>query len=154
MATLLGNNLLVRLGADETGDVILCATNCTLNINQATTESSCKGDPDSGGNKWSTSIASTATWNISTDGLYDPAIASKSYDALAKYIIDDANGTADNSVSVVFQIINSGAIAGDVEYYSGTAIITSCVLNGPVDEFATYTVEMKGTGALAQNVKV
>jgi len=154
MANILGNNLVVRVGTDETGDVILCATNCSLNIEQATTEASCKGDPASTSSKWSSAIAGTASWSISTDGLYNYTITSFSFDHFAAIMIDDADGTATNSVSLVFEVYDStSATTGDVTYYSGTAIVTSASLNGPVDEFATWTAEFKGTGQLVQNVK-
>jgi len=154
MANILGNNLVVRVGTTAAGDVILCSTSCSLNLTQATTEASCKGDPDDGGNKWSNAIAGTASWSITTDGLYNPTITSFSYDYCADVIINDANGTAVNEVDLVFEIYDSAsATTGDVTFYSGTAIVTSAVLNGPVDEFATYTVEFKGVGALAQNLK-
>lgn len=150
MANILGNNLLVYIdGATPAlGKLVLCSTNCTLNLEQATTEASCK---NAGGTKWSTSIAGTASWSISTDGLYNPVLSAPSFDALAVKIIADADGTADNSVSIVFEIENQAN--PNIEYYSGTAILTSVSLNGPVDEFATYTAEFKGVGALVQNVK-
>ncbi len=153
MANLLGNNLVVRLGSNASGDVIMCATSCSLNINQNATEASCKGDPDSSPSKWSSSIAGTASWDISTDNLYDPTMANNSFDALAKKIIDDANGTTDNSFPIAFQVINDSSVAGDVEYYTGTVMLTDVSVNGPVDEFATYTANFKGIGALTQASK-
>ena len=150
MANILGNNLVVYIdGATPVaGDLILCSTSCTLSLEQSVTEASCK---DAAGTKWSTGIAGTASWSISTDGLYNPVLAAPSFDALAAKIIDDANGTTDNSVSIVFEIQDQ--TNPNIEYYSGTAILTSTSLNGPVDEFATYTAEFKGIGALVANVK-
>ncbi len=153
MSKLLGNNLIVRVGADETGDVLMCATSCTLNINQNATEASCKGDPDVGGNKWTTAIAGAANWDISTDGLYDDAMTNFSYDYLAGIIIGDANGTGTNELEIVFQI-NRSALIGDIEYYSGKVMITDISLNGPVDEFATYTASFRGLGPLVANAKI
>jgi predicted secreted protein len=154
MANLLGNNLVVRIGDAITDPVLLCATSCTLNINQTTIEATCKGDGTSG-DKWSRAIAASANWDLSTDGLYNPDFVNEeSFDSMAKVIIDAANGTADNSVSVVFEIQNSASAIGDVTMYSGTAILTDVSLNGPVDEFATFTANFKGTGALVQTLKV
>jgi predicted secreted protein len=149
MANLLGNNLVVRLGNLISSPVILCATSCTLNLNQNTIEATCKGD-GTGTDKWSSAIAGSANWDISTDNLYNPDNTLESFDALAKIIIDDANGVADNEVDLVFEISNADAVSGtDVSFYSGKAILTDVSLNGPVDEFATYTANFKGTGALA-----
>lgn len=145
MANILGNNLLVYIDGvtPDAGDLVLCSTNCTLNLEQATTEASCK---DAAGTKWSNSIAGTASWSISTDGLYNPALSAFSFDVLASKIITDADGGTANSVQVVFEIV--GQSSPDIDYYKGTAILTSASLNGPVDEFATYTAEFKGVGAL------
>ena len=150
MANILGDNLLVYIDGvtPAAGDLVLCSTSCTLNLEQATVESSCK---DGEGTKWSTAIPGTASWSISTDGLYNPVLAAPSFDELASKIITDADGGAANSVSIVFEV--SGQVNPDIEYYTGTAILTSCSLNGPTGEFATYSAEFKGVGALTQSVK-
>ena len=148
MSKLLGDNLVVRIGTTTTDPVIMCATSCTLNLTQATIEATCKGDPEATGNKWVDSIAGAASWDISTDNLYDNDITLESFDKLAGIIIDDADGIADNEVDIVFEVV--GATSPDVTYYSGKAVLTDISLSAPTKEYATYTANFKGKGKLTQ----
>jgi len=152
MAKILGNNLVVRIGTSVSDPVILCSTSCTLNLNQNTVEASCKGDPATSGDKWTSAIAGSASWDISTDNLYDDDITKESFDKLAQLIINDANGTADNSADVVFEIV--GAVAPNITTYTGTVMLTDISLNGPTDEYSTFTANFKGLGILTQTPAV
>ena len=145
MAIFNGSNLVVKTGG--TPVAIACATSCTLTVNQEAVEASCK---DSG--KWVQSISGKASWEISTDNLYDPVLANNSFDGLVKSIIDDADGTADNLIEIVFEIENQAS--PDIATYSGSVQLTSIALTGPDNDVATYTASFKGVGALTQTAAV
>jgi len=139
MSTFSGSNLVVKIGTHN----IVCATSCTLTINQETITASCK---DSG--KWTDGIAGKGSWSISTDNLYDPDITKESFDKLAQNIIDDADGGTENKMLLVFEI--EGAVAPNITVYGGTGMLTDIALTGNDNELATYTANFTGLGKLTQ----
>ncbi len=145
MAIFSGTNLIVSTGA--TPDEIVCATTCTLSINQEAVEASCKST-----GKWIESVPGKAGWEITTDNLYDPILANNSFDTLVKSIIDDADGTADNALEMVFEIKDQ--VTPNIATYTGTAQLTDISLNGDDNAPATYSATFKGVGALVQNPAV
>jgi len=142
MGTFNGSNLIIKIGTES----IICATSCTLTINQETISASCK---DSG--KWTDGISGKASWSITSDNLYDPDISKESFDKLAKVIIDDADGNAANKFVIIFEI--KGATASNVDNYTGSVMITDVALTGNDNELATYTANFTGLGSLKQTLK-
>ena len=149
MAIISGTNLVVKVDAAEgTPVVIVCSTTCTLNLNQEMVEASCK---DSG--KWKSGVPGLVDWEITTDNLYDPSYVSNSFDKLAKYIIDDANGTAVNSLDIAFEVDNPDVVEGDITAYSGACQLASLSLTGDDNSPATYSATFTGVGALVQELE-
>lgn len=137
MAVLNGTDLVVKWGTAGSEVKTACSTSCTLNINQAVTEATCKDNTAN----WSGGVEGIKSWDVSTDGLYDPD-ATGGFTDLGDIII-----TGPNEVSLVFGTEEVGGII-----YTGTAIVTACSVTGAVNETSTYSASFTGTGALVKSV--
>lgn len=107
------------------------ATECTLSISVGTRGSSHK---DSGG--WEDSLSSIKSWTMSTSALY-ALDSTNSPQSIAAAVL------AGTPVAVRF----TTDVTGDT-YYSGTGIITKFDVNAPNEEDSTFSIEIKGSGAL------
>jgi len=133
------------------------ATSCSLSYNNATVETATKsvnaGGTLSTNGGTINSFAGTSSFTLSADGLIDLATADDE---------DAGSGTstehgfhnlmdlaiAGTKVGVYFQDATSAAgTAGGG--YKGTAFIESIEASAGVDDFATYSVTLKGDGALS-----
>ena len=137
MTLITGTDILVKIGVKDSEEKIYCSTNCVLTLNQATISASCKDSE-----QWEQAIEGQKSWSVSVEGLYDQAPdEGKGFVDLADLII-----TGPNSSSVLFGL---DTVENDVAW-QGDAILESCALTGPDNEFATWTAEFKGNGPLAK----
>lgn len=135
------------------GNTISYATNHTINVNLELTETSNKDENNPvSGVSWQTQEANVASWDASTENLY-------SYDGSGKTYFDLFDiMTAGQPVEAIFDLA-SGDTA-DVPsssgwtpdkahpYLKGKVIINSLSLNAPNGEYANYTANFTGIGAL------
>lgn len=142
MATIKGTDLVVKIGAEGLEEKLYCSTTCTLNLTQDTVQASCKD-----GEQWAAAVEGQKSWTVSVEGLYDdePEAGTKGFIDLADLIIDGPNDS-----TLVFG--QETPIEGDT-YWSGQAILTSCSLTGPDNEFATWSAEFTGNGALTKTIE-
>ena len=136
MSTVSGKNLIVSFGS--TPELIACSTSCTLSLNQAVTEATCK-DTDS----WTYQIPAAKSWEITCDALYQDTVTGNSYHDLAQFIL-----AGPNDVAVVFEEINNPNLTVTDNTWSGQAVLTSLVLNGDDNAPATYSATFTGNGPL------
>lgn len=138
MATVSGKNLVVKFGtASEV--VVACSTSCTLTLNQAMTEVSCKDTT------WASQIEGIKSWEITVDALYQDTDATDQggFIDLSALIISGTNLT-----SVIFEEENNPILTATNNIWSGKARLTSCSLNGDDKAAATYSATFAGDGAL------
>ncbi len=141
MSVIQGKNLVVSfVSGSTTPDAtskLFCATNCTLTLNHGAINATCKD-----GGSWQGNIPGVRSWEITTDNLYDPD-ASNGFVDVSDLILDD-----NNECTVVFGQDN----AGEIIWY-GEAMISTCNLNGAIEEVATWSATFVGNGALTRGVK-
>lgn len=131
------NGTSLVLSIDTTGGggptLLGASTSCSVNFTLDTFETTNK---DSGHKK-----------------AYLPAATGFTMDCEAFYTTDEANGPHDimtalnNRTKVNVEFNEASDTAGDYKY-TGEAYITSCSLNAPNEDAATYSISLQGTGAL------
>lgn len=142
MSKIKGQELMLFLG----GKSIAYATSHTLEISAETSDTSNK---DEGGGDWASSEVSKLSWTASSENLFTTDGAGASYDTLFDYMvkktpIDAVFGQkkeTDTDVPVAGWTVGTTA-------YTGKVVITSLSLNAPNGEYATYSVQFTGVGAL------
>lgn len=125
--------------AGSTYTKVLHATSASLSISREMRDSTTKDSQ-----AFSESLAGLVSWELSGDGFvdFDNSAAGHETDELIGFMIRGAgSNTADPKVSVQFG--TSG------KTYSGEAFITSISLEAGVEENATYSISLQGTGALS-----
>jgi TP901-1 family phage major tail protein len=123
---------LVNGAGGTPSNVLLHATSASLSISREMRDSTTKSSEG-----WSTSLAGLKSWEISGDGFVD-FTGNNNVDALiTQMLVADAE-TAKVTVSF--------GTAGQT--YSGDAYITSCSVDAGVEENATYSLTLQGTGDL------
>ena len=118
---------------------ILHATSASLSISREMRDSTTKDSQ-----AFSESLAGLVSWELSGDGFvdFDNSATGHETDELIGFMIRGAgSNTDDPKVSVEF-----GASG---KTYSGKAFITSISLDAGVEENATYSISLQGTGALS-----
>jgi|TARA_Y100000310_G_scaffold169451_1_gene169493 predicted secreted protein len=114
------------------GVKVACATSAEVNQEMSVRDATCK---DSQGN--SESLEGLKSWDMSGEGFVDPS-ATYGYDELVGVM------NARTQVSVRWTSATSG-----VSYQQGTAYVTSLGASAGVEESATFSFSLTGTGALA-----
>ena len=145
MSKIKGGDLMLFVNAKS----IAYATSHSLEITGETTDTSNK---DEGGGDWSSQEVSILSWTASSENLYCEEGAGDRFDDLfslmvAKTPIDavfarKAEATTDVPVA--------GWTKGSAPTYEGKVVITSLSLNAPNGEYASYTVQFQGVGALVK----
>lgn len=151
MAKIKGGDLMLFIG----GKSIAYATNHTLEISGDTTDTSNK---DEGGGLWGSSEVSKINWTVSTENLYSEDGYGKNFDELFDAM------TAGTQLDAVFgvkaetgtSVPTTGETGGwspknATNYrYSGKVVVTSLSVNAPNGEYATFTANFTGVGALTK----
>lgn len=128
------------------GKSISYATSHTLHIAGETQDTSNK---DEGGGGWASSEVSILSWDASSDNFYSTDGEGNNYDNLYSYMI------AKTPITGVFGVktgtatdVPAGGWSYSTPYYKGKCVITDLSLNAPNGEYATFTVQLQGVGAL------
>ncbi len=146
MSKIQGGNLMLFVD----GKSIAYATNHTLEISGETKDTSNK---DEGGGSWKSEEVGILSWSATSENLY-------SYDGEGNNYADlfDAM-VAKTPISAVFCLRNeadsvttvpTGGWTVSVPKYTGNVVITSLSLNAPNGEYATFTANFSGVGALTK----
>jgi TP901-1 family phage major tail protein len=136
-----GIDMLIKIGSD----VVALQKGATLNRSAETIETTTKSS-----NGWKEFVSSFKEWSIDCDGLYTLPTASGTPSIRA---LEDAflNGT---EVTVEFVLADvTGLSLGDIEGFTGSALITDFPLEAPQDDSMTFSVSLQGTGALTEKTK-
>lgn len=133
------------------GKSIAYATSHSLEITGETTDTSNK---DEGGGDWSSQEVSILSWTASSENLYCEEGAGDRFDDLFSLMV------AKTPIDAVFarkaeattDVPQAGWTKGSAPTYEGKVVITSLSLNAPNGEYASYTVQFQGVGALVKKV--
>jgi len=139
MALIQGKNLVVKFGTGATSgatmDSVYCSTTCSLTINNEALNATCK---DSG--SWQGNIAGIRSWEVTTDGLYNPTASAGGFIDISDLILDD------NNVAYV----QFGQTGGSETIWSGATMLTTCSLTGDIEETSSWSASFAGNGALSK----
>ena len=114
-------------------DVLLHCTSASLSVSRDLRDSTTKS---SGG--WQSNLPGLKSWEISGDGFADFTTSGNN----TKVLIDEMILDSGAEVEVSFTIDTGGK-------YTGEAIISSASIDAGVEENATYSLTLTGTGVLA-----
>tara|TARA_Y100000593_G_C4321560_1_gene344097 strand:+ start:2582 stop:2980 length:399 start_codon:yes stop_codon:yes gene_type:complete len=129
MAKFNATNLILKIS----GTPVAHSTSATLNINQDLPDATSK---DSSG--WSENIRGLRDWSIDVEGLTDYS-ASFGADELADLIISRADA----------EIEFGTGTASDTKY-TGTVNLSSLTQDAPMEDVASFSGSLTGTGALTK----
>ena len=142
MAKFNGNNLVLAVSSTEGSEVKFAhAQNSSVSFSNSLIDTTTK-DSDS----WEEMISGRKSWTVSADGLadFDDVTGGTSTEGFSDYAL------AGTAVYITFQRPGTGLSSGDLEGWSGEAYIESFEIAGPSDDVVTYSVSLKGTGALSK----
>ena len=142
MALINGTDLILKVGTSDSTEVIVAhATNCSLELSMDERDITSK---DSAG--WKEISGGLRNWSISTDALYDATdLGATKTDFVALFDLVDAR----TKVYIEFTMLSP--VAGDY-IYTGEGYVTSLSLSGGVEETASYSCSISGTGDLEKVV--
>lgn len=130
---------------------IAYATNHTLEIAGETTDTSNK---DEGAGAWKSEEVKILSWSASSDNLYSLDGEGDNFEDLYDLMIAKTPVACvfakKSQASSVVDVPTGGWTAGS-DGYKGNAVITNLSLNAPNGDYATYTVQLQGVGALEKN---
>lgn len=132
MAVLNATNVTLSIA----GEVMSHCTSCSFSITRDLRDKTSK---QSGG--WTEQLEGLMSWEMSGDGFIDLD------DGSGKSIMSDAF-TKLTAVSPEIQVIFTVGTSGDT--YTGQGFVTSVSADAGVEESATYSVSITGTGQLTQ----
>lgn len=142
MSKIQGGDLMLFIGTKS----IAYATNHTLEISGETQDTSNK---DEGGGGWASNEVSLLSWSATSDNLYSIDGEGDQFDDLFTAMV---NKTQLNAVfakkSQSVTDVPTGGWTADTTGYKGKVVVTSLSLNAPNGEYATYTAQFQGVGAL------
>lgn len=144
MSKIQGGDLMLFLNNKS----IAYATSHTLEINGETQDTSNK---DEGGGGWASSEVSILSWNATSENLYTVDGNGKMFGDLfdlmiAKQPIDAVFAKKSETAT---DVPTAGWTASTPKY-TGKVVITNLSLNAPNGEYATYSVQFQGVGALTK----
>lgn len=143
MAKVKGGDLMLFVD----GKSIAYATSHTLSISGDTQDTSNK---DEGGGSWASSEVSILNWTASSDNLYSVDGEGNNFEDLFDLMI------AKEPITAVFCLksqmnqtdVPTGGWSTSTPNYTGNVVITSLEVNAPNGEYATFTAQFTGVGAL------
>ena len=138
MAVQNGNNLVLRTASTSGGtkQIFAHAQSASLDLSNAVIDVTTKSS-----NSWKQIISGQKSFSISTDGLVDYATVADAQNFIA---------LADIAVAGTEVFFSIGIGEGADQGYQGSAFITSISQTGGVDDVATYSISLEGTGALTK----
>ena len=142
MSKIQGGDMMLFLATKS----IAYATNHTLEITGETQDTSNK---DEGAGGWKSEEVNILSWSATSDNLYSVDGEGDKFEDLFDLMV------AKTPIACVFakksgnatDVPTGGWTAGTTGY-QGNAVITNLSLNAPNGEYATYTVQLQGVGAL------
>ena len=138
-----GGNLMLFLG-ETTKLPVAFSTDAKLDIQLQTREISSK---DSG--KWEESAGNKLSWTSSTDALYAEDLTSVGVNAVEElYALMIERKPVDFAFGVTTGTAPEWTMDATKKNFTGKVIITGLSLNAPDGDSATYSLSLKGTGAL------
>lgn len=130
------------------GKSIAYATSHTLTISGDTQDTSNK---DEGGGDWGSNEVSKLSWSATSENMYSLDGQGSNFDDLYDLMVkkEPVTATFSKKTETATDVPDGGWTASKPDY-EGKAVITSLELNAPNGEYATYSVQFTGVGALTK----
>lgn len=152
MSKIKGSSIMLFVKNNGVNKAIAYATNHTLEISSELTNTSNK---DQGGGDWSSQEVGQLSWTVSSENFYALDSSQNTYNDLfdlmiAKQPIDVM--FASKAETTINDVVNTstGYWTPAVPKYTGKALINTLNLNAPNGDYATFTVNLTGAGALTK----
>ena len=129
------------------GKSIAYATSHTLSISAEQQDTSNK---DEGGGDWASQEVSILSWTASTDNMYSEDGEGDNYKDLFDMMVakEPIDAIFAKKSSNATDVPDGGWTPQAKSGYKGKVVITSLELNAPNGEYATFTAQFTGVGAL------
>lgn len=145
MAIQNATNVAIRVGGRTDGNTIAYATSASLSINMDLRDSTTKSSLG-----WQENLAGLKSWELSGDGFVEFATEVNAYDPY-----DSAAGTL-MGYKKLYDLWDAGTEVyvkfgkdGSGNHYEGKGFISSLSADGGVEENATYSISITGSGTLS-----
>tara|TARA_R100001244_G_scaffold106202_3_gene78730 strand:- start:796 stop:1227 length:432 start_codon:yes stop_codon:yes gene_type:complete len=140
MAILNGTDLFLKVGTTAEGvKIVAHATSCSLDVSMDERDLTTKNSAG-----WKEIGGGLKSWSLSTDALYDPS-------AGADNEFNELFSNLDDRAELFIEFTRTTETATEF-IYTGKAYITSLSLSGGVEDSATYSISLAGTGELTKEV--
>ena len=146
MAIQNATNVAIRVGGRTAGNTIAYATSASLSVNMDLRDSTSKS---SGG--WQENLAGLKSWEISGDAFVD--VSADTISGVDPFIDGSETSSTNKNVGSLWATWLAGAavtvaFGNETQEWYGSAIITSISIDAGVEENATYSISLQGTGVL------
>lgn len=143
--TIYGDRLNLYIG----GKPVAFAKSCSIEIQADTIDTSNKMSLN-----WKEFLTSKLSYSISCDALVTYSPSADSGDPLSKvYTYADLLNAMVERNPIEFKVAktaeNDDTYAAEVEYFSGSAIITNLSLSAPAEDLCTCSISLQGSGELS-----
>ena len=148
MAIQNATNVAIRVGGQGVGNTIGYATSASLSVNMDLRDSTTKS---SGG--WQENLGGLKSWEISGDAFVDVSV--DTFTGNDPFIDSTPTDETLKNIGSLWTTWLAGdavvvAFGNDTKEWYGNAIITSISIDAGVEENATYSISLTGTGALTE----
>ena len=148
MAILNGTDLILKVAADGgSKEIIGNSTSCSLDISVDERDMSTKDSK-----AWKAIGTGMKSYSISCEALYvNQAVASaQDFAELFELALGGVAGTTAAGTKIDWEMTLNATLATGDRTYSGEGYITSLSLNAGLEESASYSVTIAGTGGIVQ----
>ena len=148
MAAFNGNDLVLAIHSTSGSEVKFAhATSASISFSNGLIDATTKDS-----NSWEEMISGRKSFSISTEGLadFDDVSSATATEQFSDYAL--AGTRVFFSFERSMKADGTALATGDLEGWTGSAYIESFELSAGADELATYSVSLKGTGALTKAV--
>jgi TP901-1 family phage major tail protein len=132
-----GSDLLVFIGTGSTATAIGYSRSCSISLSTNMADATTKSNDG-----FTEVIPTTKSWEVSVEGL-------GVWNDNIKQFVDAYSARTPLAISFYPKDITTGQMK-----YSGTAYLESLEISGEMEDGVTYSVSLKGSGALAITAKV
>jgi len=148
MAIQNATNVAIRVDGKVNGDTIGFATSASLSVSMDLRDSTTKSSQG-----WQENLGGLKSWEISGDAFVDLGSDPTTNDP---WLSDSTTNKTVKAVQTIYDLWVAGAaievaFGNSGKHWYGSGLITSLSIDAGVEENATYSITIQGTGALSEN---
>ena len=149
MAIQNATNVAIRVDGKVNGDTIGFATSASLSVSMDLRDSTTKSSQG-----WQENLGGLKSWEISGDAFVD--LGADPTNANDPWLSDSTTNKTVKAVQTIYDLWVAGAaievaFGNSGKHWYGSGLITSLSIDAGVEENATYSITIQGTGALSEN---